>query len=345
MALLPFKTSGFPAPAPALSGDLQVTLAALQWAAMTVGATPVALGAHPRPFIEMSWRAAMVEASVEEDASSGRWVMTDGYYRLDRSEKTAISYFLGMTQAKVMCEMLLGVPHLVHLDAILALQGQTTNQSRPDLVGFDYASMTYSIAVEAKGRTGKRTAKVTNDAKRQVMRLPTVVATTSNLRVASVAFFDRNYFWRAYLEDPAGPYEELEPQTIETLLVAYYRPIVATLSTAGIDRTIGDDDTVFARLPGIDLTLGVPRVIVNSFSELPLTGPVPDELVNSVGRNLRVIVSDLPGKSPTRWPDWNARGALEAQHPRSFTGSDGVQVQLGESWTPGTAAPLRIANI
>jgi hypothetical protein len=56
------------------------------------------------------------------------------------------------------------------------------------LVGFDYDSMTYSIAVEAKGRTRGRTFKVTNAAKQQAMLLPTVVRATSNLRVASVAF-------------------------------------------------------------------------------------------------------------------------------------------------------------
>jgi hypothetical protein len=264
--------------------------------------------------------------------------MTDGYYRLDRSEKTAVSYFLGMTQAKVTCDMLLGVPHLVHLDAILALLGQTTNQSRPDLVGFDYASMTCSIAVEAKGRTRGRTSDVTSKAKQQAMLLPTVVSTTSNLRVASVAFFDRNYFWHAYLEDPVGPYEGLESQTIETLLVAYYRPVVATLLTSGIDRTDSDDDTIFARLPGIDLTLGLPSAIVNSFRELPLAGPVPSGQINSVGRSLIGIISDIPVKSLTRLPDWNARGALEAQNPRSFTGSDGIHVQLGESWALGTSA-------
>lgn len=344
MARLYFETKGFPAPGPAPHGDLQVTLARLLWGAITVGATPVALGAHPRPFIEMSWRAAMVEASVEEHAPSGRWRMTDGYYRLDRSEKTAVSYFLGMTQAKVTCDMLLGVPHLVHLDAIMALQGRTTNRSRPDLIGFDYASMTYSISLEAKGRTRGRTDEVTRKAKAQAKLLPNVLATTSNLRVASVAFFDRNWFWNAYLEDPAGPYEGLDSQTIETLLVAYYRPIVATLLTAGIDRTGSDDAIVFARLPGIDLTLGLPRVIVDRVSELPSTGPVPSEQISAVGRNLISIVSDLlgkdsvlPGGAQIRFPDWNARGAFEAQSPRSFTGSDGVQVHLGESWAVSTS--------
>jgi hypothetical protein len=285
----------------------------------------------------MSWRAAMVEASVEEHAPSGRWMMTDGYSRLDRSEKSAISYFLGMTQAKVTCDMLLGVPHLVHLDAILALQGQTTNKSRPDFVGFDHASMTYSIAVEAKGRTHGREEDVTSKAKSQAMLLPTVVATTSSLRVASVASFE-GLFWKAYLEDPAGPYEELEGETIERLLVAYYRPIVATLLTTGIDRNVSDGATTVAHLPGIDLTLGLPTAIVNSVGELPLTGEVPPGQIDSVGHNLIGIISDLPGKSPAGLPDWNARGALEAENPKSFTGSDGVQVELGISWTLSTSA-------
>jgi hypothetical protein len=338
VARLRFETRGFPAPGPALSGDLQIILPRLLWGAITVGATPVALGGHSRPFIEMTWRAAMVEASVEEDASSDRWIMTDGYYRLDRSEKSAISYFLGMTQAKVTCDMLLNVPHLVHLDAILALQGHPTRVSRPDLVGFDYSSMTYSIAVEAKGRTLGRTKAVTSKAKEQAKLLPTVVGTTSNLRVASVAYFDRSYFWRAYLEDPTSPYEGLESQTIERLLVAYYRPIVATLQTAGIDRAVSDRATAFAHLPGIDLTLGLPNAIVSSVGQLPLTGPVSPDQIDSVGRNLISIISDLPGKSLTGLPDWSARGALEAQTPRSFTGSDGLQVELGESWTLGTSA-------
>jgi hypothetical protein len=338
VARLSFETSGFPMPGPAASGDLQVTPARLTWGAITVGATPVALGARPRPFIEMSWRAAVVEASVEEEASSGRWIMTDGYYRLDRSEKSAISYFLGMTQAKVTCDMLLNVPHLVHLDAILALQGRSTNVSRPDLVGFDYASMTYSITVEAKGRTGGRTKRVVSNAKEQAKLLPTVVGTTSNLRVASVAFFGSDYRWRAYLEDPAGPYQGLGSQTIQRLLVAYYRPIVATLLTAGVDRTDGDDATVFARLPGIDLTLGLPSSIVNSVSQLPLIGPASPDQIDRVGRTLIGIISNLPSRSLTDLPDWNARGALEAQTPKSFTGSDGVQVELGESWTLGASA-------
>ena len=141
------------------SGPLSLPLGELLWGAITVGATPISIGGAPRPLIELCWRAALAAASLEED-SSGRWVMTDGYWRLDPSEKRAVSYFLGMTQAKIMCGRLLRAPHLIHLDAFLAMIGQTTRTSRPDLVGLSSPAMDVTIAVEAKGRTGGRDDEV-----------------------------------------------------------------------------------------------------------------------------------------------------------------------------------------
>jgi hypothetical protein len=54
--------------------------------------------------------------------------MTAGYRRLDPSEKRAVSYFLGMTQAKITCEWLLRAPHLIHLGAYLAMIGQPSRR-------------------------------------------------------------------------------------------------------------------------------------------------------------------------------------------------------------------------
>jgi hypothetical protein len=59
-----------------------------------------------------------------------------------------VRYYLGMTQARLTREMLIGLPHLVHL----AVLGQTTNELRPDFIAFDLSSMTYTVAVVAKGR-------------------------------------------------------------------------------------------------------------------------------------------------------------------------------------------------
>lgn len=342
MARLSFRASNFSGPTSPAFGDLSVSPARLIWGAATVGATPISLGAQPRPLVELCWRAALAAASVEENTAADRWVKTATYSRLDRSEKSAVSYFLGMTQAKITCEMLLGVPHLVHLDTILALLGQTTNESRPDFIGFDLASMTYTIAVEAKGRTLGRTKAVTTKAKEQAQHLPTIVATNSRVCVASVASFDADGYWDAYLEDPVGPYEELDPQTTAVLLVAYYRPLVSALLTAGIDEIVSDRTTSAARLPGMDLLLGLPSIIVTTLRALPLVGPVPTDQLQAVGANLVSALIDLPGKSlaAAAGQNWAARGSLEAEAPTSCTGFDGVTVELGPSWFPGVTAPL-----
>ena len=107
----------------------------------------------------------MAEASLEE--RGGYWHKSDAYSRLDPSEKSAVSYFLGMTQAKITCELLLGVPHLLHVDAALALIGRQTRASRPDLIGFDPTTAAYTIAVEAKGRSNGWDEEAISKAKTQ----------------------------------------------------------------------------------------------------------------------------------------------------------------------------------
>jgi hypothetical protein len=239
-----------------------------------------------------------------------------------------------MTQAKITCEMLLGVPHLVHLDAVLAVLGQSTNKSRPDFVGFDLASMTYTIAVEAKGRTWERKDDVTSRAKEQAQLLPTIVATSSSVRAASVASFDADGYWEAYLEDPASPYGQLVSLTTGEILVAYYRPLVAALLTAGTDPELSDDLTLFAQMPGIDMTLGMPRIIVAAFDTLPLIGRITPRQLEYAGARLSDTLLNLPGKSEASVVEqnWASRGNSEAESPASCTGWDGVHVTLGQSW-------------
>src|ERR1700678_1004019 len=131
-----------------------------------------------------------------------------------------------------MCERLLLAPHLIHLDAFLAMIGQSARTSRPDLVGLGLPAMDVTIAVEAKGRMGGRVDEVIRKAKDQARSLPGVLSTSSALRVASVASFDAKRRWIAPLEDPPGPVRPLDSLTPETLLVAYYRPLVAALLEA-----------------------------------------------------------------------------------------------------------------
>ena len=101
-------------------------------------------------------------------------------------------------------------------------------------------------------------------------------------------------------------YEQLVAQPTAVLLVAYYRPLVSALLTAGIDETIGDQTTAVARLPGMDASLGLPRTIVDIIRALPLVGPVPADQLQAAGDSLVGALLDLPGKSSAA--DVNTRG-------------------------------------
>ena len=233
-----------------------------------------------------------------------------------------------------MCGRLLRAPHLIHLDAFLAMIGQTTRASRPDLVGLSLPGMDVTIAVEAKGRTGGRDDEVTRKAKEQARSLPGVLSTSSALRVASVASFDAQWRWEAYLEDPPGPVQPLDSLTPGALLAAYYRPLVAALLEAPQDQVRDDDDAMtITQLPGIDLALGIPTAIVTIIRTLPLTGPVAAGQLQETGAALQQAVPtrQFTSKGETAGPDEEvSRGLQEPLRP--YTGLDGVFIRPGPSW-------------
>jgi len=99
--------------------------------------------------------------------------------------------------------------------------------------------------------------------------MPGVLSTSGAIPVASVASFDRYGQWEAYLEDPPGPFQPSASLTVESLLTAYYRPLVASLLAAGDGQTVEDRAMTRARLPGIDLILGIPTPIVTIMRLLP----------------------------------------------------------------------------
>ncbi|GAA1712373.1 hypothetical protein GCM10009745_70700 [Kribbella yunnanensis] len=331
MAKLPFATKNFVSPAPPGKGTVVVSPARLVHSAVTVGATPLALGGVPRTGIELLWRAAMVLSSLEE--RDGYWHKTNAYSRLDPSEKGAVSYFLGMTQAKITCELLLNLPHLMHVDAALALKGYVANVSRPDLIGVDLRTMAYTVAVEAKGRSGGRDAKALTTAKRQASLMPTVLGATSGLAVASMAYFGRKGRWEACLEDPAWPYDDAPDISVEALLVAYYRPVVALTSGTERDRT--DDGRLTTYLPLIDVYISVPEAVVDALDELVLLRQIPEEVVQAQGELVRAAVSQaLPGDGESVRGNTGKSiiAAEEDEQPATCIGLDGIRITLGDSW-------------
>jgi hypothetical protein len=313
------------------SGQLPLPMAELIHGAITMGALPVGMGGARRPLLELSWRAAMIAASLEEAPRSGAWVKTDSYRRLDGSEKSAVSYFLGMTQAKITCGRLLRAPHLIHLDAFLAMIGQQTRRSRPDLVGVN-AALEATIAVEAKGLSGLWKREVAEKAKKQAASLPGVRATSEVVRVASVASFDRDDRWEAYLEDPPAPLRPHASLSVGSVLTTYYRPLVAALldaSDSGEAADAEDNDMITALLPGIDLTLGIPTTIVAAMQRLPRTGTLTPRQMATTGAALLNVVR---GRTQAMAPDRKSEPEDSPVQDRAHRGLDGVYVELGSTW-------------
>ncbi|MCM1011768.1 hypothetical protein FJ887_004260 [Brevibacterium sp. XM4083] len=206
-----------------------VTPKMLMDCAATVGMpTIVSHPAHRRPFAEMQWRMGIVAANLRPTTSGKGWTRTKAYNRLDPSEKSAVSYFLGMTQAALTSRYVLGYPHLVHVDLLLQHASHPLSGSRPDFVAVDPTSKlrnAYSAVVEAKGRTNGFDEGPLDRAKAQVAKTPTIRNLSPVEGIASVAYFDDNDHWASVLKDPEGAGEELD-LGLESFLLLYYRNII-----------------------------------------------------------------------------------------------------------------------
>src|ERR1035441_7902551 len=118
MPRIPYQATNFSGPFAQLStnyADITVTWAQLVWAAITVGKAAgdeYAYGIYSA--LERLHRASMIRAYLLE-ASSGRLLQTIPYGASDPSEKTSISFYLGMTLAKLFAEDLFVLPRMLHV--------------------------------------------------------------------------------------------------------------------------------------------------------------------------------------------------------------------------------------
>jgi hypothetical protein len=256
----------FTQPNRATPQDVSITEKMLLDCAATVGMPTIASHpAHRRPLAEMQWRTGIVAANLRPTASGKRWTRSDAYVNLDPSEKSAVSYFLGMAQAAVTTRYLLGYPHLVHVDLLLMHQGSPLSGRRPDFVAVDPTSTrggAYSAVVEAKGRSNGFDEGPLDRAKTQVARTPALRGLAPIERVASVAYFDDSDHWASVLKDPDGDGGELK-LGLESFLFLYYRTIIE----AGREsETWGRTDGLYRfALPDFPLEFEIPELLVDAY--------------------------------------------------------------------------------
>lgn len=288
---------------------------------------------------EMFYRCCMIYANLQTSYSR-HIVKTSAYNSLDRSEKSAISYFLGLTFTKFMATTLFRIPWLMHLDVYKNHLSIVTGSRRPDLVGQDWWGR-WSV-FEAKGRTNGKESGVVGSAKAQTRGLRKIGNCYPYLRVASIAHFPRQSL-HVYMEDP----EDFDRDAVDLSISEdqfhqdYYRPItdvidaepitdggaqanrrIRTVDVAGIERKIHA-----VELLGTDVEIGLEDQVY--------------EVLRS--RNIRSQIFEIMPPIPERltWLDtddshWKYTGTDEPTRggeDNSFLGPDGVFVRLGDSWS------------
>lgn len=283
--------------------SLSVSWAEIIWAAISVGRGRLGHLTQYGVFsaFEITYRAALIYANLRE-GPNGVLGRSSAYNGLDPSEKGAVSYFLGMTLAKLFSHRLLRVPWLMHLDVYRQqLQPILLGKSRPDFVGLTTTSDW--VVMEAKGRTNEYEESVLQNAKIQTQQLTTVQGASPVFRVGCLAYFSAGNLQFA-MRDPEGNSDEEKikdlPLVKETLLRDYYRPFQVWLQEA----------------------TGVRKVMIRRriYHAVAL-----EEFDLSVGLSSEVV-EQIPDVNPTR--------EHHSKEDNEFIGADGVFIRLGSIWSP-----------
>lgn len=273
------------------------------WAAITVGKRELYdVDRHGQfSLFEIVARTATLFASLKEN-DDGYLIRSDVYDGLDPTEKGATSYLLGLVMAKLMSQIYLGVPWLMHLDVYRdRVEARLSGRSRPDLIGQNVANEW--VVVEAKGRTGPRDAGALAQAKNQAGEIVSIGGDHPILRVGLMAHFTKGWL-EVDWEDPEREESQEEVRVDlrgSELKEGYYRPFERLFTTLR-DRTttemIGDQEFRIVPVETADLEVG--RAVAHS---------------RHVGLEYQRF-----------WQGIHREG-------RVAVGGDGILVRLGRSWS------------
>ena len=221
-------------------------------AAITVGTPLLRKGTHSqRHALAMAtYKAVAVKATM--DFSQTNLSGFSAYRQLDPSEKTNLSYWIGMVFTALLAKELVKVEQLLHAACFKQRRIGKTNpasKSLADLVGRD-ANKDWHV-LEAKGRQNKPTAQNKTAWKMQCQTINRIGGKTPKTHSFCIAMVGSIY--RAELEDPDGKTGSIEIEfgragEDQDLLEAYYGPLRDVLKQSSFDISRGNLNFVLARI-------------------------------------------------------------------------------------------------
>jgi hypothetical protein len=299
MPRIPYRAANFSGAFGQLNtnkGEITVTWAQLVWAAITVGKAAgdeYAYGIYST--LERLHRASMIRAYLMQTPLDFV-ARTVPYQVSDPSEKTSISFYLGMTLAKLFAEQLFDVPRMLHF-AVYAQNYQivaAAGESRPDLIGLSGGGQWFVF--EAKGRSNSFDAAALATAKDQAEQIQSIDNIAPECSVACQAYFTSVLSFR--LDDPPAG-RNRRSRTIKITRSefehAYDEPIRNVIELRGANASLSHANRRFrgARIEEADLW---------------------------------IAVLDETQAQPVK----SEEGSIA---PNEYLGGDGVLVRLGPTWS------------
>lgn len=262
--VIPYKATDFPTNS-VLNGTGAITVPweDVLWAAATVGKAQRDLMRHGRhSFAEILHRVACMSAYFDRDDDEHLF-LTRAYKQLDPSEKGVISFYSGMTFAKLYADKVLSIPWMMHISRYESAWsvGYGGNTKRPDLFGCNAAGE-WAVA-EAKGRE-RVTSKLVRKMKVQKSAVASIGGVPPSYRVGSATRLERNRLALRVVDPPSGPKAQDVPLDPAAWLVDSYRPIVDLLEDLNARQEGGD---LVARLPSTDVEIGAVEGVVSAVRE------------------------------------------------------------------------------
>ncbi|MGR6421903.1 hypothetical protein ACUZ8Y_01720 [Aeromonas veronii] len=197
------------------------------WAAITVGKRNSAqISSHGAlSLYEIINRSTLVWLTLKQNAN--KLEKSSVYTYMDPTEKTFVSFSLGMIMSKLFALRLLGIPWLEHVSSVnSSVVTKTQTKSRPDLIGLNKRKE--YIIFEAKGRSNNFDSAVQAKAKNQTKVIHKIVSLQPGslqpvslqpvLRVACQSYFNNSL--EVCIEDPDDIQEE--PINIEISEIDYF---------------------------------------------------------------------------------------------------------------------------
>lgn len=216
-----------------------------------------------------SSRIFQVLAALKSDGKGNFTKSREYAATVDASERAALSYLLGMTQAHLLATKVRNYTHTADMDRVLRTLGMNPGRSRrADLLAVDCTGLpgpAQHAIWEAKGTSGKYNKTRLTDAGVQAQATPALAGVTVSETIASLAYFDDpDALWSAALLDPPA-FELRYDVGISSFLYAYYAPLVDMgLFSARSGDGRSDDRTLRYDLPGIPVSVSIPAEIADA---------------------------------------------------------------------------------